>query len=261
MKKRILSIFLALCIMALLAGNVYALASEPQLPYVTDAAEILSDETELKLTQMALRIEERYGVGTYVVCIEDYSAFDPAGAYEAAYGIYHEYTMGVGDGREGIMLLLSMKERDYAIFRYGEKTAYAFNEYGLAKLEEEFLDNFAENDWDGGFEDYLRTCASYLERAEAGDPVSKSPITTLLIFAVVSLIIATIVCAILVGQMNTVHKKTTATDYAVGSVCLTDRFDQFTHRTETRRIIERNSSSGSGRSESGGGDSGRSGKF
>lgn len=261
MKKRILSLLLALCMTVLLAGGVYALASEPQLPYVTDAAELLSDDDELKLTQMALQVEDTYDVGVYMVIVEDYRAFDPSGVYEATYGIYHEYTMGVGDRREGIMLLLSMDARDYALFRYGEKTAYAFNDYGLAKLEEEFLDNFAENDWVGGFEDYIRACASFLESAEAGKPVSKSPVTMLLLFAAISLLIAAIVCAVLVGQMKTVHKKTSAEGYAVGAVHLTDQYDQFTHRTETRRKIERSSSSGSGHSESGGGGSGRSGKF
>lgn len=260
MKKRILSLLLALCITMLLAGSLCALASEPQLPYVTDAAELLSDEAELKLTQMALQVEQTYGVGVYMVTVEDYREFDPSGVYEATYGIYHAYTMGAGSGREGIMLLISMRERDYALFRYGEKTAYAFNEYGLAKLEEEFLDNFAQDDWSGGFGDYIRTCADYLESAEAGKPVSKSPATMILLFAVISLGIAAIVCAVLVGQMKTVHKKTSAEGYAVGSVYLTDQFDQFTHRTETRRKIER-SSSGSGHSKSGGGGSGRSGKF
>lgn len=260
MKKKILSLLLVLCMMVLLGGSVYALASEPQLPYVTDAAELLSDDTELRLTQMAIQVEEKYGVGIYMVIVEDYREFDSAGVYDATYAIYHEYTMGVGDGREGIMLLLSMNDRDYALFTYGEKTAYAFNEYGIAKLEEVFLDNFAEDDWSGGFEDYIRTCASYLESAEAGDPVSKSPVTTILVVVGASLVIAAIVCAVFLGQMKTVHKKTSAEGYAVGSVYLTNQFDQFTHRTETRRKIER-SSSGSGNSKSGGGGSGSSGKF
>lgn len=261
MKKRILRLLFALCIMALLAGNVYALASEPQLPYVTDAAELLSDDAELKLNQMALQIEEKYAVGVYIVCIEDYTIFDPTGVYEATYGIYHTYMMGAGDNREGIMLLLSTKERDYALFCYGDKTAYAFNEYGLAKLEEEFLDNFASNDWSGGFEDYLRTCASYLECAEVGDPVRKSPITMILVFTVISLFVATIICAILVGQMKTVHRKTTAEDYAIGSLLLTGQLDQFTHRTQTRRKIERSNTSGSAHKQSNDGGSGCSGKF
>ncbi len=261
MKKRILSLLLAMCMTMLLAGGICAMASEPQLPYVTDAAELLSDETELKLNEMALRVEETYDVGVYMVIVEDYRAFDPSGVYEATYGIYHEYTMGVGDRREGIMLLLSMNEQDYALFRYGEKTAYAFNDYGLAKLEEEFLDNFAENDWVGGFEDYIRACASFLGSAEAGKPVSKSPVTMILAFWGISLVIAAIVCVILLGQMKTVHKKTNAEGYVVGSVHLTDQWDQFTHRTQTRRKIERSSSSGSSHSQSGGGGSGRSGKF
>lgn len=257
MKKRIFMFLLALCMTALLPISVCALTSEPQLPYVTDVAELLNDNDELKLTQMALQLEERYGVGVYVVTVEDYCAFDPAGVYEATYGIYHEYTMGVGAEREGIMLLLSMNQRDYALFRYGNQTAYAFDDYGLAKLEEEFLDNFAQNDWSGGFEDYIRTCAQYLEKAAAGNPVRKSPMTMILIFWAIALSIAAVVCVVLVGQMKTVHKSTSAASYA-GDLTLTEQFDQFTHRTETRRRIERSSSSG--HSESGGG-SGRSGKF
>lgn len=258
MKKRIFMLLLALCMTVLLGICVCALTSDPQLPYVTDVAELLSDDETLKLTQMALQVEERYGVGVYMVTVEDYSAFDPAGVYEATCGIYHEYTMGVGDEREGIMLLLSMKERDYALFRYGKQTAYAFDDYGLAKLEEEFLDNFAQNDWTGGFEDYVGTCAQYLEKAAAGKPVRKSPMTMILIFWAIALAISAVVCAVFVGQMKTVHKGTSAAGYA-GNLTLTEQFDQFTHRTESRRRIERSSSSS--HSESGGGGSGRSGKF
>lgn len=253
MKKKILSLLLALGVAALLGGGVYASASAAQLPYIADAAEILDDDVELKLTQMALQIEEEYGVGIYAAIIEDYREIDSDGVYEATYTIYHAYTMGVGDEREGVMLLLSMNGRDYALVTCGEKTAYAFNEYGLAKLEEKFLDNFAEDDWDGGFEDYIQTCAQYLEKAAAGKPVSKSPTTMILIFWVVALAIAAGVCAALVGQMKTVHKSTDAADYA-GNLNLTEQFDQFTHRTETRRRIERSDSGGSG-------GNGSSGKF
>lgn len=260
MKKRIVSLLLALCITALLAGGVLA-ASEPQLPYVTDAAELLQEDDILRLSQMAQKVEEQYGVGVYMVSVEDYRALDPAGVYEATYGVYHEYTMGVGNERNGIMLLLSMNDRDYALFCYGEKAEYAFSEYGLAKLEEEFLDNFAENDWAGGFEDYIRTCASYLGQAADGKPVSQSPVKYILICVAVSLLIAGIVCAVLVGQMKTVHRKKSAEAYAAGGLELTEQYDQFTHRTETRRKIERNDTSSGSHSESGGGGSGRSGKF
>ena len=40
-------------------------------------------------------------------------------------------------------------------------------------MEEEFLDDFRDDDWYDGFEDYLEVCDEYLARAEAGDPVRR----------------------------------------------------------------------------------------
>ena len=66
---------------------------------------------------------------------------------------------------------MSMSDRKYATFFYGPKAEYAFDAYGQELMEEEFLDDFRDDDWYDGFEDYLEVCAEYLERAEAGDPV------------------------------------------------------------------------------------------
>ena len=82
--------------------------------------------------------------------MEDYRDFHSEGVYKATYTIYHQYTMGVGPNRDGIMLLLSMDDRDWAMFCYGSHCEYAFNSYGQEKLEKVFLDNFGEDDWYGG---------------------------------------------------------------------------------------------------------------
>lgn len=82
--------------------------------------------------------------------------------------IYHNFTMGEGPNRDGIMLLLSMNDRDWAMFCYGSRSEYTFNKYGQQELEKVFLDNFGENDWYGGFEDYIKECSSYLEKAALG---------------------------------------------------------------------------------------------
>ena len=41
--------------------------------------------------------------------------------------------MGEGPNRDGIMLLLSMDDRDWAMFCYGSRCEYAFNSYGQQK--------------------------------------------------------------------------------------------------------------------------------
>lgn len=253
MKRRIVSLLLALCLLGLFVGSAYA-ASEPQLSYITDDAGLLQEARLQQLEQMAQSVADRYSVGVYIVTVPDYRELDPAGVYEAACGVYHEYFLGEGPKRNGVILLLSMSGRDYALFRYGEQAVYAFNDYGLEKLEETFLDNFGNDDWNGGFEDFLLECDRYLEKAASGKPVRESPLTRILIAWAIALVIAAVVCAVLAGQMKTVHKGTSAASYA-GNLGLTEQLDQFTHRTETRRKIE--SSKSSGQSHSGG----SSGKF
>ncbi len=262
MRKKLCWLLLVVAAMLGFPVNAAAAeATEPQLYYITDAANLLSDREDARLEKMAEAVSQKYGVGVYVVTIDDYQDFNSEGVYEATYTIYHDYTMGEGADRNGIMLLLSTEDRNRAIFCYGKQCEYAFNSYGQEQLETAFLDNFADDDWSGGFEDYITTCEEYLEKAAEGKPVRKSPIVPILIVTGMSLLAAFIVLGFLWAQMDKVAEKTTANAYIAGALNLTEKTDTFTYRTQTRRKIEKSSSNGGSRSESGGGGSGRSGKF
>lgn len=254
MKRRIIALLLALGLVFALAGGVCAQSDSQQLPCITDTVGILSETQLARLERLAQSASGQYAVGVYLIIVEDYRQFGAGDVLEVASGLYHTYGLGEGKQSDGILLLLSMKERDYALFRYGEKACYAFSDYGLEKLEESFLDLLKNDDWEGGAEAYVRECVRYLEKAEAGKPVRESPVVSILIACGIALLLAALICGRLVRQMKTVHKQTTAAAYAAG-LEVTERFDQFTHRTETRRKIERNQSSGGSRS------GGRSGKF
>ena len=170
--------------------------------------------------------------------------------------------MGEGPNRDGIMLLLSMDDRDWAMFCYGSRCEYTFNSYGQEKLEKVFLDNFGENDWYGGFEDYIKECSIYLGKASAGKPVRASLFFPILIVIGLSLLAAAAIVAVIWQKMDNVSEKTTANTYVSAGLRLTEQSDRFTHKTTSSRKIERSSSGGgSSSSESGGGGSGRSGKF
>ena len=261
MKRKLLSLFLARSLMLLLAAGASAAEVSAN---VMDTAGLLTDQEAQALDSQAAAASRSHGVGIYIVTVPDYWELDNAGVYETTYGIYHALSLGEGADRDGILLLLSMEDRDFATFCYGNTAEDAFSDYALQKMEEEFLDNFRENDWYGGFLDYVNCCDDFLARAEAGRPVRESPMPRILLFCGIALVIAGIVCLVLVLQMKSVAKKTTAGAYALGGVQLTGHYDRFTHRTETRRKIETNSgssSSGGGNSHSGGGGHGRSGKF
>ena len=160
-----------------------------------------------------------------------------------------------------ILLFLSMADRDFGLFRYGERAEYAFTGYGLKQLKESFLPQFGRDDWCGGFAGFLKACNLYLAQAAAGKPVQKSPLGAIGLMILGSLLIAAVVILILRGQMKSVHKAAAANAYLTGELKLTQNSDVFTQCTETHRKIKRHSSSGSSHAESGGGSAGRSGKF
>ena len=208
MKKRICCLLLVFLFCLVLC--VSAAATEQtgaQLSYVTDSAGLLSENENILLEKMAESVSKKYGVGVYIVTVEDYRDFHSEGVYKATYTIYHECTMGEGPNRDGIMLLLSMDDRDWAMFCYGSRCEYAFNSYGQQKLEKVFLDNFGENDWYGGFEDYVKECSVYLEKASAGNPVRASLFIPILIVIGLSMLAAAVVVAVIWQKMETVSKK------------------------------------------------------
>ena len=265
MKKRGFCLLLAL--MATLALGMSSAAAEQtgaQLDYVTDAAGLLSESENSRLEKMAETVSQKYGVGVYAVTLEDYQDIYPDDVYKATYTIYHHFAMGEGPNRDGIMLLLSINDRDWSMFCYGSRSEYTFNKYGQQKLEKVFLDNFGENDWYGGFEDYITECSVYLEKAADGKPVRASALIPCLVAVGLSLLAAGVIVAVMWEKMNSVAAKATANAYISEGLQLVEQTDHFTHKTTSSRKIESNSSSshgGSSWSESGGGGSGRSGKF
>ena len=154
-----------------------------------------------------------------------------------------------------------MADRDFGLFRYGERAEYAFTGYGLKQLKESFLPQFGRGDWCGGFAGFLKACNLYLAQAAAGKPVQKSPLGAIGLMILGSLLIAAVVILILRGQMKSVHKAAAANAYLTGELKLTQNSDVFTHCTETHCKIKRHSSSCSSHAKFGGGSAGRSGKF
>ena len=267
MKKKItLSLLLALCLVLSLGGVALA-SSEMAVPYVTDAAGLLTQDEVLALEEQAEQIAADYGCAPYILVVENYRDYeDTYDAFEAGMNLYERLDLGYGPEKNGLLLMLSMAERDYALVTYGSVTHRAFTDYGQDYLYDQFLDNFREGDFAGGFRDYLDTSAWLLEQARNGTPydVDTAPKGFNPLIIVIPLVLALAVCLVLTGQMKTAKRKTEAGDYMVpNGVEMRVVQDIFTHRTVTRQVIQQNENKGGG----GGttinsrGFSGKSGKF
>lgn len=227
------------------------------MEYVFDISGLLTYEEWQKLEAQAADLSQRHSCGIYFAIVDDYSEYGDGGVFETACQLYHNTQLGIGENRDGIIVLLSMNDRDYAMFVYGEHAEYAFDKFGQEKLEERFLEDLGHDDWYGGISNYLNACDEFLTRAEEGNPVRPSYWLRIIMATGLSFIAAGLICCQFLSNMKNVRQKTDAKDYLTADgLHLTEQYDQFLRSAVTRREIEKENSS-STRSESGGGGSGK----
>ena len=135
---------------------------------------------------------------------------------------------------DGVALLISLDDRDFATYAHGAKAEEIFSDAVQQDLESYFLDNFGNDDWYGGFSDFVSGCEWYLqhvaEGGEAGVPVhneveisdstqedtaddSFSLGGAFGLSLLISCVIALIVCMVFRSQMKSVRTQTTANQY------------------------------------------------
>ena len=281
MKKGIVTLSLVLCLLMSLMVPVCAAAGG--YVYETTGSLLNSDEAA-RLEQQCAEAAADYDCGIYIVVLADCTEYAPD-PYEAAQVIYRSMDFGVGENKNGIMLMLSMAERDYALICYGDIANSVFTDRVQERIADGFLDDLSVNDWEGGFSDFVSDSAyalahfdgtigesydGYYEDGVYYEETAGNRLWYVLsgygwAIVLISPVIALVVCLIMKSGMKTAKIATRAGDYIPqGGVELRVRQDVFTHTT--RQVIhhERQSSGGGGgghTSVGSGGFSGRSGKF
>ena len=267
--KKLSFIFLFL----FLSLNLWAVPS-----LVHDDCGLLSNVELSELQTRADQISENYNCGVYIVVVKnmddfvfDYEIYSDAFGIEAfaQYYFFNELK-GVGDSGDGILLIMSMKERDYDIMAHGNLGNYAFTDYGKSKLADSFLDYFGEGEWYRGFTAYLNKVDRFLDAAAQGTPVDvgtriKEHNLPLSIAAGLffGFIFALITCLAMKSGMKSVHTARIASNFiAQDGIKIPIQKDIFTHNTVVRQVIQSSSSSGGGGTHiNSSGSSHHSGKF
>lgn len=250
MKKLTIFTVFVLLVSVLLLVNCFGM-SEP-MPLVMDEANILLDTEASRLQSRLSELSERAECHVIVLTVEGVGSND---AWNYAKNYFNSCGYGWGDDRSGILLLLSMEYRDYAVYTYG-KAYDKFDGSALDKLDDAMLPYFGENDFYNGF-------IAYADTVEDTLVYHFDVLKNLLIAAVVGVIVSFIALSVMKGKLKSVRPKNSASDYVRdGSFKLTRDSDIYLYRniSRTRRANNSSSSSSShGGSRSSGG--GRSGKF
>lgn len=280
MKKRFVSFLMAAFLLSCFV--VSACAAQP---YVTDDAGLFTAQEQSQLEQQAEAISEKYNFGVYIVTLSNYLDYSGSSNIERfTMDYYDKNGFGCGDDKAGVTLLLSMAERDYDLDFYSSRADEIFTYAGREQMKSRFLSYFRQDDFYGGFEEYLNTCEEYLQAAAEGQPVGAGePIpdeywenytdydsekTPLWVAVIPGAIVAILVGVLTSVPMHSAKQKRDADQYRVpGSLTLRRSSDMFLHRSVTRTPRETESSRNSGshgsssHSYSSGGHSGSSGKF
>ncbi len=70
-----------------------------KLPYVTDAANLLTDELHMALEARAEEISQTYSFGIYIIAVNDYTNYSrESDFWDANVDIYETYDLGWGHG-------------------------------------------------------------------------------------------------------------------------------------------------------------------
>lgn len=245
-KKAWISLLLLLSLLCCLTVSAHA---EARLDYVSDYAGLLSDYERQSLSDEAAQLSEQYDCGVYIVIVGDYREFVNGNIETFTEEVFHSYGLGRGESENGVILGMSMDDRDYDIYAHGDFGNYAFTDYGKEQLADSFLDNFRRDDWAGGFRDFVRNSGELMRRAKNGEPVdqwiSDEPEEH---FGVIELFICLIVGLVTGGatvggmkkQMKTAVEQTRASGYVPkGGVNLRVQSDQFVNRVVTSHRIRR----------------------
>lgn len=266
-KKRILTVLFALLLCMVVVIPTFA-ASD--LPRLVDNADLLTDSEESTLLSKLNEISERQQADVVVVTADTLDGKTPMDYADDFYD-YNGY--GFGADKDGVLLLVSMEDRDWWMSTTGYGIT-AITDAGIEYISEKFLSDLSDGDYADAFTTYAELCDDFFTQARSGQPydtghMPKQPFNiarNLLIALIVGFVIALIATGVMKGKLKTVRFQSAASNYVkANSMNVTESRDMFlyTHVDRRAKPKDTDSSSGSGThtSSSGSTHGGGGGKF
>ena len=249
--KRVFTLIFALFLCLTLTVSV----SAAQMPRLVDAADLLPDYQEAELLQRLDDLSRELQADIVIVTLEScggYSADDVINAF------YDEYGYGYGSNRDGVMLLLSMAERDWRILCNGF-AATAITPGERDDMGDHIVDELSAGEYMEAFSEFASLCRYEIEGERNGFPFNFG--LSLAVSLVIGFVVAFIATAVMRSKLKSVRSQTGAREYTKpGSMQLTRSSDLFLYRTLDRRRKPQQTSTGS-RGGGGGGRHVGGGKF
>lgn len=251
----------------MIIGCIFAfgLNVNAQKQLIVDDADLLNEQEEQQLQNTLTQIADEYKMD--VVIVTNYSLDGKSSqAYADDYFDYNGY--GQGSNHDGILLLVSMEYRDWAISTCG-KAINVFTDAGLDYLEDQFIEDLSQGNYYEAFDTFASTCDNFMQQAQDGRPydngnMPKGKLSSMWLFLAIGLglVVGGTSTYMMYSDLNSAKPQKDAIDYTIpGSMKITKSRDIFLYRHVTRRAKPKQTHgssthiSSSGRSH--GGSSGR----
>lgn len=256
--RKISMLLLALLLVSLLAVPVAA-----ETDYMVDDASLLTLSEENTLQEKLSAISQDRGMDVVIVTVDSLDGYT-ATQYADDFFDYNGY------GENGVLLLLSMEDRDWAISTTGTGIS-TFTDAGQEYIMDCIQPELGEDAFYDAFVEFAELCDDFIRQAQTGEPYDSHNLPkeafafgkNLLICLVIGIVVAFIATSIMKGKLKTVRFQQGASNYCKpGSLQVTEARDFFLYRHVDRHAKPK-ASSGSGThiSSSGRSHGGSSGKF
>lgn len=246
MKNKLLIFVTVFLIFTLCAVSVSAAGS----PRLYDGADLLTDAQEEEILALLDSATEKYNVELVIATVDDVDE-DSIDEYDDYY--FDNGGYGIGDRRDGVLLLVSMLDRDYRILSNG-LGADAISTDDIDYIGELVADYLSDEEYAAAFRTFVERCEYEIDGEINGFPFKAG--TNFVIALVIGFIVAFIVTGIWRGQLKSVRQQRGAAVYTKdNSMNITRATDFYLYRTVQRTKKESSSSSsssGSSRNSGGG---------
>lgn len=214
-----------------------------------DMADLLSDAEEQDLLNALDEVSERQKLEVVIVTID---TLEGADIVSFADDLYEYCQFGYGADRDGILLLISMEDRDWYMSTCGYGIT-AFTDAGIQYIGEQMKDDLSAEKYAAAFRTYIEKCDEFITQARTDKPFDKSSLPRKPLSAIwipISLIVGILIAVITVSGMKarlkTVRFQPEAKDYVRdGSLQVTQSRDLFLYRTVNRTEKSKDEDSGS----------------
>ena len=246
MKRKLLSVLFAVVICFSAAIPVCA---EESLSRLMDESDLLTDREETSLLSQLDNISENQEMDIVVVTTDSLEGYTPQ---EYADNVFDYCGYGIGENRDGLLLLVSIEDNDWHISTSGYAIT-AFTDAGREYMSEQFLPYLSDGEYYKAFSTYADLCDQFITQAKTDEPydvgnLPKEPFKiwfNVLIALGIGFVFAIIVVLYMKSKLKSVRFQPAASSYVRnGSMNVTQSGDFFLYSHLDRRARPKDNDSG-----------------